>query len=177
MRRGERGFTLIEILIALVVFAIVAIGALAALGATTASGFLGAFPTSFTTVRTAKDYTAAATYLQSLDDFIASRGKNAVAPDTYCIENVSGECSPLEKKPAGWDSEYPKPPSQLGWKKLDVVVERWYWNQVTLTYTKTGTGADYAVMVRSTLTWVFKRDMTLEVSRIFSCSTTHVGCP
>lgn len=195
MREREQGFTLIEVLIALVIFAIVAIGALAALGATTSSGFLGAFPTSFSTVRQAKDFTAAATYLQSLDDYIASKGKNVAPPDTYCMENVSGACSPVPVKllPSwGQLSGPPVPSTQLGWTKLDVLIQQWYWDAglnagdggyclVGSSGCSAAASGDYILYVSSTLSWSFSgRIRSVATSRFFSCSVSalvSLGCP
>ena len=182
MKTGERGFTLIEILISLVVFAIVAIGALAALGATTTSGFLGAFPTSFATVRTARDYTAAANYLQSLQDYIASQGSSAATVGTYCAE-PGGGCSSGIPIP----SDYPDPDdlsTQMNWTKLDVVIQRWYWDNAAIKYClvgSTGCGAaalgDYAVYVQSTLTWTFDNvGRTLTVNRFIPCTPDPDDC-
>ncbi len=154
MRRAERGFTLIEVLIALVVFAIVAIGALAALGATTASGFLGTFPTSFTTVRAARDYTTAAVYLQSFQEFVASLPSASVTPVSQTVV-PPGSSMPFGAPP-------PPPESELKWTQLDICVERWYWNGTKYTdpdpngCSTTNNPGDYITLVRSTLTWTFK---------------------
>src|SRR4030067_39285 len=94
--KGDRGFSLIEVLVALGIFAVVSVGVLSVLGATAAGGFQDASPTALTTGRRAKDLTAAAADLQAMHDYLASQDEmvwDAVlatwpprATDrTYCI--------------------------------------------------------------------------------------------
>src|SRR5437870_4488479 len=51
MTTNQRGFTLIEILVSLAIFAVVVIGALGVLGAAGSGGFLSGFTTGFVTTR------------------------------------------------------------------------------------------------------------------------------
>jgi prepilin-type N-terminal cleavage/methylation domain-containing protein len=159
------GFTLVEILIALVIFSILAVGALAAVGATNSGGFLEGFPVAFSTTRSAKDITAATTYLQALQEYLAALGPGGVTPDTYCAGSCGGE-TPL---PAG----YPTPSSrgmaqsyQLDWTTLIVVIERYGWDDDAGQYVPTpGCTGDCLTRVESTLTWRLKdamRTVTME---------------
>src|SRR2546425_11360676 len=85
---NERGFTLIEILVSLAIFAVVVIGALGVLGAAGSRGFLSAVPTGFVTTRAARDITAAAVYLQAFQEHAAqqaiSQGDASLVQGTYC---------------------------------------------------------------------------------------------
>lgn len=162
--RNERGFTLIEILVSMAIFAMIVIGAIGVLGATDQGGFLEGFPTGFVTARVAKDYTAASVYLQSLNEFTA--GKTAVnAPaGTYCVGSA---CSPPVALPSGL-AGYPTPPGQsyqLDWTKLDVVIETWYWQPLSNSYSTSFNTTETLTRVRSTLTWQLRgqsRSVTME---------------
>jgi prepilin-type N-terminal cleavage/methylation domain-containing protein len=161
---NQRGFTLIEILVSLAIFAMIVIGALGVLGATDQGGFLEGFPTGFVTARVAKDYTAASVYLQALNEFAASKGSAAATSGVYCIGSA---CSPVNDLPAGLTG-YPTPPGQpyqLDWTKLDVVIETWYWDTVNERYSTSFNTTETLTRVRSTLTWQMRgqaRSVTVE---------------
>lgn len=171
MSRGEQGFTLIEILIALLIFGVVAIGTITVLGAATAGGFLDAFPTSFATVRAARDYTAATVYLHGLQEYVAgqSAAGQPVAADQYCTQPTSGGlCAEVS-----WPGGVPNPPSQAGnplgyelnWRKVDLLVELWGWNGASYE-ANPACAADCLTRVESTLTWDHKGQIrTLVVQR------------
>lgn len=176
MSASERGFTLIEILISLVVFAIIALGAIAALGVTTASGYLEAFPTSFGTVRTARDYTAAATYLQTIEEFAANKGFTAAGADnTYTVNGpAAGTACTGSLAGVPWTGA-PCPenePYQLNWETLTIKIEEWNWDQTNKKYClvdSTGcaaiAGTESVKLVEATLTWKFNeqpRSMTVK---------------
>lgn len=191
MIRSEQGFSLVEILIALLVFAMVVVGTITIVGAATAGGFLDTFPTSFVTTRAARDYTAASVYLQSFQEFVANKGfaSAVVTPSTwrseYCVE---GPAAGTGCTAGGLPAElgvYPVPsdPSvaatyQLNWDRLDVVIEQLHWDNSNATpalrnYCRIGlpgcgatqTG-DSLKLVQSTLTWLWKdRSRSLTVKR------------
>lgn len=160
----QRGFTLIEILVSLAIFAMIVIGALGVLGATDAGGFFEGFPTAFGTARLAKDTTAASVYLQAFQEFVAGRGTANATPGTYCI---GSGCSPVVALPSGL-SGYPTPPGQiyqLDWTRLDVVIETWYWDTLTNRFTTTFNTTETLARVVSTVTWVVKgvsRSLTVD---------------
>lgn len=169
MSRGEQGFSIIEMLIALVVFAIVAIGVLTVVGAASTGGFLGAFPTSFATVRVARDYTTAAAYLQSFEDFAANKQSANLTPGEWTA--TPGADFPSGK---GLDDHPPFPSTgQLNWTSLVVCIERWPWDGSTKYAdpnpngcSPTLTTGDYVTLVEPTLTWTFKGQVrTLAVDR------------
>lgn len=156
MRRTERGFTLIEVLIALAAFAIIVVGAIGVIGGVSASGLTEGLGTGLVTGRMSKDVTAAATYLQALQEYIASLGSGGVTADTYCAGTCGGE-TPL---PVG----YPTPssqglvqPYQLDWVKVVVVIEPWGWDGAAQYAPTPGcTGPDCLMSVDSTVTWQLK---------------------
>lgn len=185
MRAGERGFTVIEILIALVVFAIIALGAIGALGVTTASGYLEAFPTSFGTVRMARDYTAAATYLQALEEYIANQGFTAATAGTY---PVSGPTCSGALGGVPW-SGAPCPenqPFQLNWTTLSIKVEQWYWDTTSNDrYCLVGSAGCNATatgesvkLIEATLTWEFdQKPRSMTVRRLLAECPASLGWP
>lgn len=162
--RNERGFTLIEILVSMAIFAMIVIGAIGVLGATDQGGFLEGFPTGFITARVAKDYTAASVYLQSLNEFVAGKTSANAPAGTYCVGSA---CSPLVALPSGL-AGYPTPPGQsyqLDWTKLDVVIETWYWQPLSNSYSTSFNTTETLTRVRSTLTWQLRgqsRSVTMD---------------
>ncbi len=203
MNHREEGFTIVEILFALLIFSIVAVGTLGFLGAATSGGLLDALPTSFATTRAARDYTAAATYLQSLQEFAAKQGFSAATVGTYTVNGpAAGTTCSGSLSGVPWTGA-PCPenqPYQLKWKTLDVVIEQWYWtdNNTPLDntddkYCPNGSsniipspGCSAAVstgsikVVQSTLTWIYRESgnpRTLRVTR-FLCSapTSNSWC-
>lgn len=177
MIANEHGFTLVEILVSLAIFAVVVVGALGVLGAAGSGGFLEGFPTGFVTTRAARDTTAAAVYLQAFHEYAAARGGAALTPGTYC--QGSG-CATQNLSSAGL-GVYPTPPGypyQLSWQRLDVVIDQWYpcFDSSTppkfLRYSVSpGVGCtvdttkEYLVHINSKLTWQFRgttRTMTVD---------------
>src|SRR3989304_6906349 len=73
----DQGFSLIEVLVALGIFAVISVGVLSVLGATAVGGFQDASPTALATGRRAKDLTVAGVYLQALHDYLASQDEMA----------------------------------------------------------------------------------------------------
>jgi prepilin-type N-terminal cleavage/methylation domain-containing protein len=143
----ERGITLLELLVALALFAVIAIGTLAALGATNAGGFLEGFPVAFATNRSAKDITAATAYVQGLQEHLGRLGAS-LTPGTYT-------------SPAGFGYVDPSTaPYQLGSAAVAIVIERWGWNQPLGTTghyeAMPGCTADCLFRVHTTLTWQLK---------------------
>lgn len=133
MMHDQKGFTLLEILVSLAIFAVIAIGAMGVIGASDAGGFLEGFPSAFITARVARDYTAGSVYLQSLQEYVGSKGNLAAIPGTYC---KGTGCGPEVELPAGL-AGYPMPPGepyQLQWSKMEVRLERWYWDDVAKVY-------------------------------------------
>lgn len=162
--KNDRGFTLIEILVSMAIFAVIVIGAIGVLGATDQGGFLEGFPTGFLTARVAKDYTAASVYLQAFNEFVASKTTVNATPGTYCI---GSSCSPLVALPAGL-AGYPTPPGQsyqLDWTRLDILIETWYWDTVNDRFSTSFNTTETLTRVRSTLTWQTRgtsRSVTVE---------------
>lgn len=162
--RNQDGFTLVEILVSLAIFATVVIGAVGVLAAD-AGGFLSGFPTSFVAARVAKDITAASVYLQAFQEFVASKGSAYATPGTYCL---GGGCSPVVALPSKL-SGYPTPPSagyQLDWTRLDVVIQLWYWDPLNNRFSTSFNTTETLTRVQSTLTWQEKGvTRTLTVDR------------
>ncbi len=172
MMRTQSGFTLVEVLVSLAIFAVVIIGATALLGAANTGGLLEGFTTSFAAARVSKDISAASVYLQSFQEFVNSRGSASATPGSYCVGSA---CSPPVALPAGLTG-YPTPPGQpyqLDWTKLDVLIERWHWDAVAAKYCLVGSAGCGAVSttesvtrVRTILTWQLQNvQRTLTVER------------
>ncbi len=154
MNRDERGLTLIEILIALAIFAIIIVGALGAIGST-ASGFMEGFPTAFVSGRAAKDYTVASVYLQAFQEYMAdyltdvtitgAEGTNTFTASPTPPTDVFGFTPPSGQ------------PYQLDWEQMVVTVQRWYWDCAAANYSPSAaTTDDQVILVRATLTWRYQ---------------------
>jgi prepilin-type N-terminal cleavage/methylation domain-containing protein len=170
--RDERGFTLLEIMISLVVFLVIVIGTMGVLGAAGEGGFFGGFPIGFAVVRTARDYTAASLHVQALHEFAASAGGLAAPVGTWCR---GPGCSP-ESWPPEWAAAPAAPirPYQLDLRRTDVLIQRWHWDATNRKYCLVGTGGcasvvsdDYLVYLRTTLTWQLQSaSRTLTAERV-----------
>ncbi len=162
--RGEGGFTLLEVLVSLAIFAMIVVGAVGVLGASN-SGLFEGFPTGFVTTRVARDITAASVYLNAFEEFVASKGSANAAPGSYC---VGSGCSTEVPLPTGLTG-YPTPPGeayQLNWTKLEVLIELWYWNTATNKFSATVSTNETLTRVRATLTWEIQgHTRTLSVDR------------
>jgi prepilin-type N-terminal cleavage/methylation domain-containing protein len=172
-----RGFTLIEILVALLIFAIIAIGAIGVLGAAnTGGGLLEGLPTGLITGRVAKDVTAASVYAQAVQEFIAARSATvpSATPTLYCVQGSvtcpgtapaelatwcpgHGTVSAVETTLPGALAGMPTPqaePYQLSWTNLFVLIEPWMWDTATQQYSASGVG-DTIIRVCSVVNWEF----------------------
>jgi prepilin-type N-terminal cleavage/methylation domain-containing protein len=167
MREREGGFTVIEILLALAIFAVVITGALGALGAQN-SGQLETIPTGLVAARSGKDMTAAAVYLQALHECAATVGGAAVTPGTI-IYNASSTAAPLgctipnltpppDTLPLLPSAE----PYQLARYTLTVSFDTMLWPDPNATEYVVGTcspaAPDCVVRIRSTLAWSQRGD-------------------
>jgi|GEM_PF-2097479 len=144
--RAGVGFTLLEVLIAVAILALVLVGA------GRRGGVLDGLRDAQIGIRMARDYTVAGAYLQSLHEFVASRGGDRVGPGAYC---VGPGCEVERALPSGLDG-YPLPPatpSQLDWRRLEVVIEPWAWDRLSRRFAPGEPGELWRV--RSSLTWQF----------------------
>jgi prepilin-type N-terminal cleavage/methylation domain-containing protein len=133
MMTGERGFTLIEILISLAIFAVVVIGALGVLGAAGSGGFLESFPTGLAATRVARDITAASVYVQTFNEYAMGLNSSTLVAGTYtaipgatCSTTLTFPGSGLGTPPAppGPPCNYPY---QLNWQSVIVLIDPpWY---------------------------------------------------
>jgi len=161
---AEAGFTLLEVLVAVAMLALVLVGAGGRGGAL--DGLRGAQAG----IRVARDYTAASSYLQSLHEFVAGRSGGHVEPGAYC---VGPGCRVVRAFPPGLNG-YPLPPatpSQLDWRRLEMVIEPWVWDGTSGHFVPAAAspgpapGAGTLWRVRSTLAWRFagaERSLVLE---------------
>lgn len=173
--RGERGFSLIEVLVALGIFAIVSVGVLSVLGATAAGGFQDASPTALATGRRAKDLTVAGVYLQALHDHLASQDEmvwDAVfatwppgtRDQTYCIRSGGTPCDGGEPMLPALLGDHPLPestPYQLNWTMVRISIQRWFWDCSMRRYApdRPLPTRDLLIRVHSTLLWRFKHEV------------------
>jgi prepilin-type N-terminal cleavage/methylation domain-containing protein len=133
MMTGERGFTLIEILISLAIFAVVVVGALGVLGAAGSGGFLESFPTGLAATRVARDITAASVYLQTFNEYAMGLTSSTLTAGTYTA-TPGGTCSTTLTFTGSGLGSPPAPPGppcnypyQLNWQTLTVVIDPpWY---------------------------------------------------
>lgn len=117
--------SLLELAISVVIFAVITVGTLGVLGASAAGGFWESFPNAFATTRLAREYTAAGAYLQATQEALAARAA-AVIPGRYCLGTGcgAGALPPAIPLPAP-----PASPAQLADWRLEVVIERWHWDE------------------------------------------------
>ncbi len=176
MIASERGFTLVEILISLALFAVVVVGALGVLGAAGSGGFLESFPSGFAAMRVARDMTAASVYLQAFQEYSSGVGGAALNQGTYCLANSGSNCGPTPALAgAGLGSFPPVPgyPYQLNWQTLYVTIDWWYWDNTATKYCIVGSPGcaatsttEHLVRIDSKLKWQYRGfSRTLEVSR------------
>lgn len=172
MSRGQDGFTLVEIVVALAIFLMIVVGTLSVLGASNQGGFMESFPTAFGTGRAAKDITAASVYLQAFQEYVGSQGSSQAANGTYTCTPPGLTCTPALP---GTFAAGPAPSSQpyeLNWTTMVVLIDTWNWDQTNLRYCVIGSPgcaatvtSDALVHVRSTLTWqsrTLTRSLTVE---------------
>ncbi|OFV84923.1 MAG: hypothetical protein A2W26_00875 [Acidobacteria bacterium RBG_16_64_8] len=162
--RTERGFTILEILVALAIFAILIVGGLGVIGATNSSLVQG-LPTGIVLARSTRDMTAASVYVQAFMEYTAATGAAAVPDGTYCLEPPGPGCSSGTPLP-GSLGVFPTPssqPYQLDWTRFDVIAESWYWDAGNMKYCRVGSPGCGALSstesikwVRSTLFWTLK---------------------
>jgi prepilin-type N-terminal cleavage/methylation domain-containing protein len=159
MNNDARGFTLVEILIALALFAIIVVGVLGVIAATNTAGLLEGVPTALATGRTAKDITAASTYLRGFQEYMAAAADASTTPgvstfDPATATDILGYALPSAQ------------PYQLGWSGMTVTVDPWYWVCGWEYYAPGGpTTDDQLLRVQATLSWVLKgvtRTVTVE---------------
>ncbi len=172
MRRGQDGFTLVEIVVSLAIFTLIVVGAISVLGASNLGGFGDSFPTAFGTGRAAKDITAASVSLQAFQEYVASQGSIQAVNGTYTCVPPGLTCTPALP---GTFSSAPAPTAQsyeLNWTQMVVLIETWNWDATNLQYCLIGSPGclatattDALVRVRSTLTWQSRtttRSLTVE---------------
>lgn len=166
MSTDERGLTLIEILIALAIFAIVIVGAIGAVGATSA-GLTDTFSTGFGTGRQSKDYTVASSYLQGFQEYMAQYVDSDATTTT--LELASPRSFAPASDPDIYGFALPSArPYQLGWTSMVVEVQRWYWDCGSpgqYSPSVAGTTNDQVILVRARLNWTLKgavRSLTVE---------------
>lgn len=133
MITSERGFTLVEILISLAIFAVVVVGALGVLGAAGSGGFLESFPTGLAAMRVARDMTAASVYLQTFNEYAMGLNSSTLTAGTYtatpgvtCSMTLTPSGSGLGSPPVppGPSCNYPY---QLNWLSVIVLIDPpWY---------------------------------------------------
>jgi prepilin-type N-terminal cleavage/methylation domain-containing protein len=186
--RSQQGFTLIEILVSVAIFAMLVIGALGVLGAAGAGGFLEGFPSGLATARTARDITAAGVFLEAFQEYVATKDDAIFNPGDYCEGvgcGVDAACTGPALSGSGITGA-PTPPGedyQLDWRCLAVTVERWFWDdtldtdgtgsdkgKVYCVVGSTGCGAavttEYLTRVRTRLTWRLRNvDRMIELDR------------
>ena len=171
----DQGFSLIEVLVALGIFAVISVGVLSVLGATAVGGFQDASPTALATGRRAKDLTVAGVYLQALHDYLASQDEMAwdavfatwppgATDRIYCIRPGGTPCGAGEPALPVLLGDYPIPeatPYQLNWTVVRILIQRWYWDCATNRYApdRKVTTPDLLVRVHSSLTWQFKDEV------------------
>lgn len=152
--------SLLEIMVSMVIFTVITVGTLGVLGASAAGGFWESFPNAFATTRLAREYTAAATYVQSVQELLAGRATTFV-PGAYCLGTGCGEVAP---PPLGDLLSPPASAGQLAGWRLDVVISEWSWDPAGVGRYCPAGEAGCAVPpagaplthVRSTLTWTVK---------------------
>jgi prepilin-type N-terminal cleavage/methylation domain-containing protein len=167
------GFTLVEVLVALGIFAVVSIGVLSLLGGAVAGGVQDAAPTALATGRQAKDLTVAGVYLQALHDHLASQDDSVwnvvfstwppgTAEQTYCLSSGGPSCAGGEPTLPAALGDHPVPasaPFQLNWLEVRIVIQRWFWDCDAARYAPNRPipTEEMLVHVNSTLSWRFRR--------------------
>jgi len=153
------GFTLLEVLFAVAILALVLVGA------GSRGGVLDGLRHAQIGIRVARDYTVASHYLQSLHEFVASRGGEHVEPGAYCLGSGCGTTAALPP----WLEGYPLPPatpSQLDWRRLDVSIEPWAWDPASRRFGPGEPMPGALWRVRSSLAWQLgETTRTLTVER------------
>lgn len=173
--RPDGGFSLIEVLVAVCIFLVVSVGTLGILGATATGGFQETSPTALSTGRRAKDLTVAATYLQGLNDYLASLDDSAwdsvlagwavgATGQSYCIQPGGSSCDGGEPPPPAEFGAYPLPPSapyQLPWTALHIAVQRWRWDCAARRFSLTPAqeAPEFLIRIHTTLSWRIKDDL------------------
>ncbi len=170
-RRGDSGFTLIEVLVALTVVAVLSVGAFGIVAGSAVGGLQEGGPVAVAAGRRAKDLTAAGVALQALHDYLAiqdgavwdaafSDWPPGATERTYCVRLGRASCAGSDPPLPATFGEYPLPgshPYQLDWVELRVAVQRWFWDCASRRYAPNGSPTDdFLVRVRSDLTWRFR---------------------
>lgn len=172
---GSGGFSLLEVLVALGIFLVVCLGTLGLLGAAAAGGFQETAAPALTAGRRAKDLTAAAVYLQGLNDYLSALDDpvwdavlagwpSGTYEQTYCLRSTGAPCAGGEPMPPVSWGAYPLPPSapfQLPWTELRIVVQRRTWDCAVGRFAESPAQAapDTLIRIRSTLRWKIKDEV------------------
>lgn len=153
---SQDGFTLLEMMVAMTIFSVIVIGTAGFLASSAAGGLLAASPTAVGATQTAKDLTAASSYLLAVMEFFADRAGAMPASGTYCLGQ---RCDPNEVIEGTDLPLLPSDSNQLRAARLLIDIQRWRWNPLRSGYCPAGpecpaTPDDESVThIRATLTW------------------------